>query len=205
MNKMIKYQVPSCWLGKGILKDKNFSYIIFLNLLKDSRKSRKEPHRYKYNVYERAIQIETGLSINTVKKKLKYMIDKGFISINEDGVANINRFDKGEYVLITEEELNLLSNLGSKSEYSIRMYIYLKALYFTNLNEDREIYPSLDTIATRIGLSINNRDKIKKISDVLKVSGLIIRNKKWIFDKKYKKYVLRINYFLPISERNFNL
>lgn len=200
MKKYINYQVPSDWHEDGLLMDRKFSFLVFLAIIRDSKRNPNEQHRYKHRVYAQSIQKETGLSLNTVKKKIQYMQDKEIISIDEDGTALIGRFEKSKYVLLTNEEVEMLLKLGGKSENSIRMYIYLKSLHFVSRSLESNILVSQDKIAERIGLSINNRSKIKEITKILTDSKLVKTNKSWVYDKTLKKSVLNINYRLPKSQ-----
>ena len=180
--KKVRLQVPCSWLEDGTLNDKKFSYLIYLAILKNSKRNQNETERYKYDVTISNIKRATGLDYNTCKNKLNYMIEKGYITIDENNIAYIHRVDTSKYVLLSEEEIELLLGMGSKSEYAIRLYIYLKKLEYPTKMQGTKIKPSQECIANRIGLSPTNRLKIQRITDMLRDNHLIVTKRYWLQD-----------------------
>lgn len=196
--KKVKYPVPSNWVD-GVLSDKKFSYTIYLNLLKDSKKAPNEEHRYKPYVYPQRVQRETTLALNTCRSKLNYMTEKGFIEFTNDDSVLIHKPSGYVYTLIDEEELDMLISMGKKGEFAIRMYIYLKGLEYICQINGTKIAPSQVCIANRIGLSSTNRINIKYITDMLVESKILMIKKKWSIDETIHRPTLKIEYFLPFS------
>ncbi|MEG0908785.1 MAG: hypothetical protein RSH78_00310 [Bacilli bacterium] len=196
MAKELKLRLPSNWDEDGMLANKKFSYMVYLAILRGSKKSKDEDYRYKYDVTVSNLKRSTGLDYCTCKRKLQYLIEQGFIIMEEDNLAKIPKIEGSSFVLLTETEIETLLSLGSKSEYSIRIFIYLKRLEYPSLMQGTKIKPSQECIARRVGLSPTNKMKIQKCVDELRDCGLIVTKKYWLQEQDVSPKLI-MEYMIP--------
>lgn len=164
-----------------IMKNKKFSYEVYLKFQIESNRSSTDTHRYimKCSINYTKWAKELNLSINTLKKYINNLIDLGILK-SYKGDEDIEYYKICEmyengYLLFNEKFVKLLLHKSKECKYLIKTYLvyykYSKCYGKCQIEQSR--------ILSHIGLSSNgnNRMMLTKINSILIESKLISINK----------------------------
>ena len=172
------------------LRSKNCNERIYIYLLLKSKRrpDGTETHRYVEKMTNQKIAEDLGLSRNTVGKRLKDLIDFGYVTV--DGKYYL--VPKTDYyTLIPEETLDFLLNYIENKDKIIKLYIILYE-YFNNGTTFSmiDLHKELGYNLSKDGKPISNNSKhIRTLLMILSEAGLI----------KYKIYEGRNDKGAPID------